>query len=504
MNKYDVIVVGAGPAGLAAAEQISISGCSVMVVDSNASAGGQLIKQIHKFFGSASVCAGVRGTSLSRILYDSNLRKGSMFTFNTSVYAIYPDGDSGYNVFAADGQKTLCFKGSAIVLALGASENALAFPGWTKPGVITAGAAQTLANLFRIRFSQRVLMVGAGNVGLIVSYQLMQAGIEVAAVIEALPKIGGYAVHASKIRRAGVPIYTSCTILEALGKEQVEGAIIAELDNNFNPILGSEKRLNVDTICLAVGLSPLVKLVAMVGCKLVKNSNKNEIIPWYDENMMTSKKGIFVAGDLAGVEEASIAMEEGTLVGMAVTNYLGISVTNVPERKQLSLEQLRKKGKNELPSYNVDAYRKYDKPKAVIECFEGIPCNPCEKCCPLGAITIGDDITNLPKLDLAKCTGCGRCVVSCPGMACFLINMNYSNTRAEIAIPYEYLPLPKQDEIVRAVSRSGEVVCVAQVVRIKKLVDCDNTMLLYISVPKEYAAQVRGIERKGKNFNENV
>jgi len=219
---------------------------------------------------------------------------------------------------------------------------------------------------------------------------------------------------------------------------------------------------------------------------------------------MTSNKGIFVAGDLAGVEEASIAMEEGILAGMSVIKYLGVSEKNVSDRKIHSLEQLRKKGKNELPSFNLDAYREYDKPKAVIECFEGIPCNPCEKHCPFGAITIGDDIINLPKINLEKCTGCGRCVVSCPGMACFLINLNYSTTEAEIAIPYEYLPLPKQDEIVRAVSRSGDTVCNARVIRTKRLVDCDNTMLLCISVPKEYAVQVRSIERKEQSLNENV
>lgn len=507
MKKYDVIIVGAGPAGLAAAEQISMSGGSVLVIDSNAAPGGQLIKQIHKFFGSAQVCAGVRGIRLAERFYRSALENGSEFLFSASVYAIHPDDEGGYRVFAADGEKTRCFNVRAVVLAVGASENATAFLGWTKPGVITAGAAQTMANLFRVRFSKRVLMVGAGNVGLIVSYQLMQAGIDVTAVIEAAPKIGGYAVHADKIRRVGVPIYTSHTILEALGEEQVEGAIIAELDDHFNPVPGTEQRLDVDTICLAVGLSPLVKLAAVAGCKLVKNPAKNETIPWYDDNMMTSKKGIFVAGDLAGVEEASIALEEGGVAGVAVANYLGFSANHGTAGLQVRrrrLEELRRRGKDKLPVFDVAEYTGYTKPKALIECFEGIPCNPCERSCPLGAITVGDDITNLPVLNLEKCSGCGKCVVTCPGMACFLLNMNHSDSEAEIAMPYEFWPIPGQGENVRALSRSGEFVCVARVTRVRKLPGCDHTMLLYIAVPKKYAAHVRSIDRKELAFNEDL
>ena len=279
MKTYDVIVVGTGPAGLAAAESAARYKARVLAIDSNEGPGGQLIKQIHKFFGSAKVCAGTRGIRLVDQFYHSALEKGCEFLFNSAVYALNPEPDGEYRIFAADGQKTRCFTAKAIVLAPGASENGLAFPGWTKPGVITAGAAQTMANISRIRFGERVLMVGAGNVGLIVSYQLMQAGMDIAAVIEAAPRIGGYAVHANKIRRSGIPIYTSCTVLKALGEDQVNGAVIADVDQDFRPIPGTERILDVDTICLAVGLSPLIKLAAAARLRLMKNSTKNETIP---------------------------------------------------------------------------------------------------------------------------------------------------------------------------------------------------------------------------------
>ena len=99
-------------------------------------------------------------------------------------------------------------------------------------------------------------MVGSGNVGLIVSYQLMQAGAEVVALVEAAPSVGGYAVHAAKIRRAGVPIYTRHTVVEARGRERVEEAGIVQVDEAWNPVPGTEKTLAVDTIALAAGMRP--------------------------------------------------------------------------------------------------------------------------------------------------------------------------------------------------------------------------------------------------------
>ena len=500
MKAYDVIVIGAGPAGLAAAESAAQYGAHVLAIDSNEGPGGQLIKQIHKFFGSAKVCAGIRGIRLADRFYHFALEKGCEFLFNSAVYALNPEPDGEYRVFAADGQKTRCFTAKAIVLALGASENGLAFPGWTKPGVITAGAAQTMVNASRVRFGERVLMVGAGNVGLIVSYQLMQSGIDIAAVIEAAPRIGGYAVHANKIQRAGIPIYTSCTILKALGEDQVTGAVIADVDQDFQLIPGTERTLDVDTICLAVGLSPLVKLAAAARLKLVKNSTKNETIPWHDDRMMTSLPGVFVAGDVSGVEEASIALEEGSITGAAAADYLGLAKDTVEDTLSMHrqrLEELRQHGTDKEPSYDISRYRDYKGAKAVIECFEGIPCNPCEHFCAVGAIHVGERITNTPAVDLDKCTGCGKCVVTCPGLACFLLNWNYSATEAEVSFPYEYLPAPAEGSTQKGLSRMGEYLCDVRVTKIRRLKDNDHTLLMSVAVPKEYAQMVRAIDRKG-------
>jgi thioredoxin reductase len=184
-------------------------------------------------------------------------------------------------------------------------------------------------------------MVGAGNVGLIVTYQLLQAGAEVIAIIEGLSYIGGYGVHASKVRRAGVPILTSHTILQAEGDEKVKGAVIAQVDEKWEPVTGTQETLDVDTICLAVGLSPLAELAWMAGCQSSYIPSLGGWVPLHDENLETSLPGVYVAGDLAGIEEASTAMEEGRLAGLTAAEALGhLSPKEASAKKSAVRERL--------------------------------------------------------------------------------------------------------------------------------------------------------------------
>jgi len=195
--------------------------------------------------------------------------------------------------------------------------------------VMGAGAAQTLMNLHRVLPGERVLMVGSGNVGLIVAYQLLQAGAKVIGIVEAAQKIGGYSVHAAKVRRIGVPIYTSHTVQEARGTKAVEKAVVVKVDERWNPIAGTERELDVDTICIAAGLSPLAELAWMAGCSFTYRPELGGHIPLHDENLETSVKGVYVAGDIAGIEEASTAMEEGRLAGISVA----VSLHRIDEEK---------------------------------------------------------------------------------------------------------------------------------------------------------------------------
>jgi thioredoxin reductase len=314
-----MVCIGAGPAGLAAAVEAAKHGVQVIVFDENDRPGGQLFKQIHKFFGSREHRAMERGFDIGNSLLDESRDLGVEVSLKSVVLGIYEN--NALNVMIRDRIEHV--KAERTLVATGASENMIPFPGWTLPGVIGAGAAQTMANIHGIRPGNTILMVGSGNVGVIVSYQMLQAGCSIAAVIDAAPKIGGYAVHAAKIARTGVPFFMSHTIKAAHGKDQVEGATIIEVDPDWKPIPGTEKEFDVDTVCIAVGLNPMNQLLRMTGCKIVDVPGLGGKVPAHDLNQETSVKGIYVAGDASGIEEASTAIIEGRIAGLAIARSLG-------------------------------------------------------------------------------------------------------------------------------------------------------------------------------------
>lgn len=327
MLQKDILVIGAGPAGLAASIEAGKSGAKVLLVDLNMQPGGQLFKQIHKFFGSSAHHSGMRGFQIGTQLLEEAREAHVEIWMQSTVIGIFPGKKIGIEREAADGSKELLtIQARKIILATGASENAIRFQGWTAPGVMGAGAAQTMINVNHVLPGKKVVMLGSGNVGLIVSYQLMQAGCDVAALIEAAPKIGGYAVHAAKIRRAGVPIYIKHTITKALLDTDgcLCGCIIAQVDEHFHPVPGTEKEIACDTITLAAGLRPVTDLAKLAGCRLTYNGAFGGWLPLHNKKMETSETGIFTAGDSTGVEEANTALEEGKLAGISAAEELGL------------------------------------------------------------------------------------------------------------------------------------------------------------------------------------
>jgi sarcosine oxidase subunit alpha len=326
----EVLVVGAGPAGLCAAIEAAKQGANVLLVDENMAVGGQLIKQTHKFFGSENEKAGTRGIIISESLkkeIDELKKAGQVKLMLNSTVIGYYEGEKNLHKFIVIKRKNydsvlIEVNSKTVVLACGAMENMLIFPGNDLPGVYGAGAVQTLMNVFGVKPGKKVLMVGAGNVGLIVSYQLLQAGIDVACVVEAMPSIGGYHVHAAKLRRCGVPIFTSHSIKEVVGRDYVESAVVVKLNKNWQPINGSEKKITCDTVCLAVGLTPSTRLLNQIGVKMDFVNEAGGYIAIHNNFMQTNKKGIFVAGDSSGIEEASTAMIEGKIAGISAALLL--------------------------------------------------------------------------------------------------------------------------------------------------------------------------------------
>jgi len=333
LRDVDIVVVGAGPAGLAAAAACGRAGAETLVVDFMNDPGGQLIKQTHKFFGSERQYAGVRGVQIPRIFLDeisSMPNVTMMWGMNASGY--FEDG----TLALEDQSNFYKIKPKRLIIATGAGEKSLTFENNDLPGVYGAGAVQTLMNVHGVEPGKRVLMVGSGNIGLIVSYQLRQAGVDVVALVEAAPKVGGYLVHAAKLRRAGVPILTRHTILRAVGTEYVEGADVAQVDSSWKPIAGTERRIDCDVICLAVGLTPLADVLWQAGCQMVYVPALGGHVPVRDHSMRTSNPRVFVAGDAGGVEEASSAMISGEIAGISAAASIGM----MPDGAQERLNQL--------------------------------------------------------------------------------------------------------------------------------------------------------------------
>ncbi len=326
MINKDLVIIGGGPAGLSAAKLAAESGLSSLVVERDFKLGGQLVKQTHMFFGSEKQYAKTRGIDIAKILVDDVLKYPSMIEVmtDTTVVGLYKDKV----ISLLHNDKYIKVQTKAIIIATGASEKVLAFPNNDLPGIYGAGAVQTLMNVNGVLPGHDVVMVGSGNIGLIVSYQLMQAGVNVKCVIEASNKIGGYKVHASKLKRLGVNILTSHSIKKANGTEYLESIEISELDGNWNYIEGTEKIIEVDSLCISVGLSPLSNLLSMIDVDMKYVNSLGGLVPYIDEHHETSVKNVYVAGDVCGVEEASSAIVEGYLTGLIVAKDLGFKHEN--------------------------------------------------------------------------------------------------------------------------------------------------------------------------------
>lgn len=522
MKRHELVIIGAGPAGLSAAIEAKMTGMDVIVFDENARPGGQLFKQIHKFFGSKEHHAKERGFKIGQALLQEAKSLGVQVELNAVVIGIYENKE----VTVKKEGKVYHYKADAIVIATGAAENMIPFKGWNIPGVIGAGAAQTLMNIQGIQPGRKILMVGSGNVGLVVSFQLLQAGCEIAAIIDAASRIGGYGVHAAKVARTGVPFYLSHTIVEAKGTDRVTGAVIAQVDEKFKPIPGTEEELDVDTICIAVGLSPMSQLAGNATCDMELIPQKGGNVAILDEFGETSVRGIYCAGDVAGIEEASSAMIQGRKVAAHAGMKAGYISKKEFQRKfeafQNDLGQLRQgmfapknKGRNNFKqteegysiSWNLlkKGYIKEDElaefPACsmkesgihpVIECTQNIPCNPCQDSCKMGCIKVGKNITGIPAVNKeTKCVGCGMCVSACSGQAIFLVDETYEEGYTSIAFPYEFLPTPEVGEKGIALNRKGDAVCEAEIVDVKKAPAMDKTAVVTMKVSDRHKNTAR-------------
>ncbi|HBF43274.1 MAG TPA: sulfurtransferase [Desulfobacteraceae bacterium] len=413
VRDVEVLILGGGPAGLSAGIELGKVGVDTLIVDDKNNLGGKLVLQTHKFFGSVEDSyAGTRGFEIAGILEQDLKKLDSVeIWLNTTAVGVFSDGIIG----VTKGKFYRKIRPKKLLVATGAREKMLSFPGNTLPGVYGAGAFQTLVNRDLVKPSKKILIVGGGNVGLIAGYHAIQAGTEVVALIEAMSHVGGYKVHADKLKRLGVPIFTSHTVVSANGHDKVKSVTIAGLDKDWKIIPGTHKTYDVDTVLIAVGLAEV-------------NEFFYKAVEWGMD--------VFSAGDSQEIAEASAAMFTGRIEGLKVARSLGLYTGEIPENWNKKVAIL--KSKPGEPVYGEDTQVE-EGVMPIFHCYQEIPCNPCTFVCPVGAIkTKRDEIMGLPYIeDAGMCKGCMSCVAVCPGLAITLIDYREDMDNPIVTLPYE-------------------------------------------------------------------
>ncbi len=472
--EVSVLIIGGGPAGLSAAIELGKRGVDCLLVDDKHRLGGKLVLQTHRFFGSVeAVYAGTRGIDIATRL-EKEVRQYTpvKIWLQSTALAVFSDKKVG---ILKENRKYALVKPKILLVATGAREKSLAFPGNDLPGVYGAGAFQTLVNRDLVKPTERLFIVGGGNVGLIAGYHALQAGIKVVGLVEVMPEVGGYKVHKDKLARLGVPILTSHTILSANGKESVESVTIARVDEKFQPVPGTEKTLRCDTVLIAVGLDPV-----------------NEFYLKAREFDLP----VYAAGDAEEIAEASAAIFSGKIRGLEIARELGVYREEVPSDWYHTADILKSRPGQTYPEYFPD---KEDGVFPVIHCLQEIPCDPCSAVCPRKLIEVDrSDIRKLPVYYEEKegkgCSGCERCVVFCPGLAITLVDYRRNPEFPEVTIPFEFLKeIINPGDEVSLVDVSGQELARSRVNSVKSIKGNDRTILVKVQVPRAVAKNVSGL-----------
>ena len=413
--KTSVVIIGAGPAGLAAREKLLEHKIENIVVDNNDKIGGQFPMQTHQFFffEKEKKYGGMRGFDIASSLAG---KSNDGIFLNSTVWDILEGNRVAVKNINTD--EIYYIDAEYLVIATGAVPFMPTFENDDLPGVYTAAVVQKMMNAELTLLGKNVLTIGAGNIGYLTSYQLMQAGAKVKAILEAMPYEGGFPVQANRVRRLGIPIEMSTILLKAIPNEDhtgIIGAVVANCEN-FQPIPGTERIIDgIDAINICTGLVPDDQL-------LIKG---NEIFG----------RNCYGAGDAIRIGEGTSAVVRGKQVAYEIIQEMGKPNTYdeyLATSKEYIDSQQHPKRVIEEP-YKPCSERANQKPFVLIDCLYGFACNPCEFSCPHAAIT-KTSTSNVPQLDFDKCVGCMECVYQCPGLAIF----GYNLKKDWLFLPIEY------------------------------------------------------------------
>ncbi|NUT32972.1 MAG: FAD-dependent oxidoreductase [Hamadaea sp.] len=318
----EVVVVGAGPAGLSAALAAADAGAHVLVVDRGTLPGGQFLRQ------PSFRQSGVERQPPPPLIERAERHERITFLLRHEIWRAAP---GVLNVTDVDGSTTRTLRPAAVILATGAYDKVMPFPGWELPGVVTVGGAQAQLKGLGIRVGQRVLVAGTGPLLLSLAASLAAAGVEVVAVadpvrprawlrhlptvVRAPRKLLQAATYRGLLLRRRVPVWSGWDVREVTREA---GVMIAKLACGRK-----ERAVTVDAVAVGHGFTPQVELASALGCALLADPRDGSAIAQVDDDQRTSQAGVFAAGELAGVGGADAALATGSLAGLAAARHLG-------------------------------------------------------------------------------------------------------------------------------------------------------------------------------------
>ena len=325
--KYDLVVVGGGPAGLAAAVEAKKNGIdSILVIERAKELGGILQQCIHNGFGLHEFKEELTGPEYAQRFMDQLFEMNIEYKLDTMVLEVSAD-KVVQAINSVDGY--MIIEAKSVVLTMGCRERtrgAIAIPGDRPAGVFTAGAAQRYINMEGYMVGKRVVILGSGDIGLIMARRLTLEGAKVLAVAELMPFSGGLMRNIVQcLEDYDIPLYLSHTVVDIIGKDRVEKVIIAKVDENKRPIPGTEIEYECDTLLLSVGLIPENDISRATGIKIDPRTNG----PIVNEMMETSIEGIFASGNVVHVHDlVDFVSIESRKAGKAAAKYIKGEVTD--------------------------------------------------------------------------------------------------------------------------------------------------------------------------------
>ena len=347
-KRYDLLVVGGGPAGLAAASTAAGLGLDVAIVDERPTFGGQIYKQPGPGFVVKDPRRLGRDHLRGRELIEQAEASGAELLPSTSAVAVRDDDV----VLVPDGGHALTVSAARLLVAPGAHDRPVVFPGWTLPGVLTAGAAQTIVKTQRVLPGERLVFAGSGPLALAFPAQLHHYGANVLLALEAGPRPGlrdvlrlGAAArgnsallrdavsYRSGLLRARVPMRYGRIVVRAEGDGRVERVVHAAVDRSWRVIPGTEEHAEADTLCVGYGFVPSVELLRLAGCDFRYDEDLGGPVVVVDEWQRTTAPGVSTAGDGAGIAGALVAVDEGRLAALGAALDLEALTAGEAERQ---------------------------------------------------------------------------------------------------------------------------------------------------------------------------